>query len=68
MLIKKYLVERGCVIDQAHCPDTEYSFQVLGNRRLQLLEAVKVGKAKDVEDQVFLEAAQTHISSVDIPG
>ena len=61
-----HLVERCCIVDQADCADTQYSFQVFRNWSLKLLKAIEMGETKYVKDEVFLQAAQTHVSSVDV--
>ena len=60
------LVQGGRVVDEAHVADIEDGLQVVADRALQVLEAVLVGQAEDVHDEVVLQLAEVDLPSVDV--
>lgn len=60
------LVEGGGVVDEADVPDVEDGLQVVADGALEVLEAVLVGQAEDVHDEVVLELAEVDLAGVDV--
>jgi hypothetical protein len=60
------LVERCGVIDETHVVDAQHGTQVVRDGRLEVLKAVLVRKAQNLEDEVVLEVSQLHLPRVDV--